>query len=233
MTVVTEQPNLGSVDPAYVAVEIFLAGEGGVRYMGSAVQISTNESIVASQEMSLDPEDGSWTATLVPNNDISPAGTRWARRLRGYGVSPVPTYANVPDSLGTVNWNSLLGSPPDDIPNDDLQVHEAKIGIPTGHLPPGDTDEDFLRWDADLGQWISAAGDGGGGGGEEGFFAFKQEYPVGLVHVVDHNLEYEPAGVYITDSGGNEVVPESIVHNSINRLTVTLRSAFGPTIRLS
>ena len=235
MTVVTETPNLGSVDPEYVAVEIFLAGEGGVRYTGPAVQISTGDTVMAAQEMELDEDDGHWTATLVPNSDISPAGTKWARRLRGYGISPSPIFFDVPNVGGTVSLPDIIEGAPGAIPSDELAAHEAKIGVVGGHLPDGLVDKNILEWDADTSSWqvVGPGGEGGEGGTEEGLFAFKQEYPVGLVHVVDHDLGYEPAGVYITDSGGNEQIPESIVHNSINRLTVTFRFAFGTTIRLS
>lgn len=73
--------------------------------------------------------------------------------------------------------------------------------------------------------YIEGTGGGGGGGGY-----FKIEHPVAQVWVINHNLGYEPGGVFVTDSGGTEWLGE-IEHNSVNQLTITFASAFGGVVR--
>lgn len=100
MTAVTETPELGGVDPEYVSVEVYLAGQDGVR-------------LSPGTEMSLD-ENGTWSMDLEPNADISPSNTVWARRLRGYDVSPTPQYAIVPESATPVVWDTIVVGAPGD-----------------------------------------------------------------------------------------------------------------------
>lgn len=66
----------------------------------------------------------------------------------------------------------------------------------------------------------------------EGIFSFKTEHPVAAVWEVTHNLGYEPAGVFVTDSGGTEWIGE-VEHLNANQLTITFKTAFGGTVRLS
>lgn len=71
-----------------------------------------------------------------------------------------------------------------------------------------------------------------GGAPTDGVFAFSTEYPVAAVWDIIHNLGYEPAGIFVTDSGGMEWIGE-VEHLSINRLTITFKAPFGGTVRLS
>jgi hypothetical protein len=71
-----------------------------------------------------------------------------------------------------------------------------------------------------------------GGIPSEGAFNFSAEHTVSDVWDITHNLGYEPAGVFVTDSGGTEWVGE-VEHLSVNRLTITFKSPFGGTVRLS
>jgi len=66
----------------------------------------------------------------------------------------------------------------------------------------------------------------------EGIFSFKTEHPVAQVWTVNHNLGYEPAGVFVTDSGGTEWIGE-VEHIDANTLTITFKTAFGGTVRVS
>lgn len=145
MTIVTETPDIGNVDPQYVAVEVYLAGEDGER-------------LSPGTEIELDEEDGSWTMELEPNASIVPAGTVYARRLRGYGISGTPTYAIVPDEAGPVDWTTILTDASDDpVDTPALEAHKALKGLPGTHLPadtPGD--QSSLKFDAGTGRWVTA-----------------------------------------------------------------------------
>lgn len=50
--------------------------------------------------------------------------------------------------------------------------------------------------------------------------------------VVLHNLGYFPAGIWITDSGGQDVEGE-VTHDSVNQLTLSFSAAFSGKVLIS
>lgn len=222
MTVVTETPSLGTVDPEYVAVEIYLAGQDGIRMVQPAVQISSGDTIVASIEVELDEDDGSWSEEIIPNTDISPAGTRWARRLRGFDVSPIPVFFNVPDSPTPVAFNTIITGAPGDITDDEaLVAHAAQQGTPGGHLP-GDTpsDGETIVWSTSLGRYVTVPVGAAAPDNANGTILV-----VNTIWVMDHNLGYgtavdlNPSEWYFEDENGDPISPASIDYVNPNRAT--------------
>lgn len=152
MTVIEENIDApGGTDPTNALITIKLKGvRPGVGYTDAPA------SIVGGLEITPD-EDGEWTADLVPNADITPAGTVYQILLQlGGSGNPTRRYISVPDSGGPYTVEELLVDPPESPTPAALAVHAAQQG-PNGHLPDGDPAEgDTILWDESEGVFVYA-----------------------------------------------------------------------------
>lgn len=138
-------------------MSLYLAGENG-QPIGEAYDAAGT--IVQRLDIRSD-DTGDWSEDLVPNEEITPAGTVWARTVSG-GGNDSTTYATVPTGAA-VEWKAILTEPPASLASGALAIHEALRG-PGGHLPDGPPgDNQVPVWDDALQDvvWEDVAGVGG------------------------------------------------------------------------
>jgi hypothetical protein len=164
----------------------------------NAFRISDGAELVSPLSLVSDAT-GFWTTPLEDNLNISPAGSYYEV------VEQVP-----PIYGGTQIWNIYVNGaggrlgqlwssqvpPPPYIP-----VYEGPMG-PQG--PPGPQ---------------------GPAGTSGGFYMHDQSVPAATWTVV-HNLGYNPAGIFVTDSSGSDVEGE-VTYVNTNQLTLTFSAAFS------
>lgn len=97
-------------DPAaHAAVVIRLAGEAGRRITG---YLADDAGTVIAPALLTADADGAWSAELIANELIEPAGTVYAVTERAQGEDPAEHYIDVPAGDGTYNLEELLSGPP-------------------------------------------------------------------------------------------------------------------------
>jgi len=142
-------------------VDLFVAGEGGVRVEDAHV----NGDPVAPITVYTDAEDADWEQDLDPNADITPAGTVWCR-VQSRGGEESAQFALVPDEAGPLNWVDLIVDAPGSILPSEFAVHAAKRGL-GGHLPDTAEDGEVPIWVEDLEVWVAGPVESAGSGATE------------------------------------------------------------------
>lgn len=141
MTVITETLDLpdGTAPSGYV-VTIALAGENGEEIEGFVS--GENTTLVGRVREHL--TDGAWSVDLIPNDDITPAGTVYKRTIEGpsgRGGARWVDYFDVPDAGGPYVLEDRLTDPPGDLPDpqavtlsvlNDALGEIALVAAPTG-----------------------------------------------------------------------------------------------------
>jgi hypothetical protein len=126
MTQVIEDLDLpGGARPA-VVVRIQLAGEGGQPVHGfhGPDETIVGERFLTRRNLGLDVT-GIWTADLVPNADITPAGTVYKISRRTADGNRYDDLISVPESESTLNVSDLLTDPPGALESSALAAHMA------------------------------------------------------------------------------------------------------------
>lgn len=71
------------------------------------------------------------------------------------------------------------------------------------------------------------------GSGSAATASYSETFTAAVSVVINHNLGFQPGGIRVVDSGGDEHVGFVVTHNSINQLTLSFGAAYGGTVYLS
>lgn len=120
MPVVNELLDLPGSGSPTARVVVTLVGAGGVPVEG----FTATATIVG--QLAPTVTAGAWTATLVGNDDITPAGTVYKRTVNGTGIR-VTDYFEVPTSGGPYELADLLTDPPASIATSTYAALAARV----------------------------------------------------------------------------------------------------------
>lgn len=131
MTTVTENVDLpAGVDPTAVVVTLEVVGAGGdpireVYWTGQARTIAGFYQFALSAS-------GTWSESIAPNSELTPAGTAWRRTLTGRQIPVTYEYATVPASGGPYRWDQVLTDAPASITDSALSAHASDTSLHGG-----------------------------------------------------------------------------------------------------
>lgn len=178
MTTVTEDLDLpGGGSPKQVVVSVFLAGEGGDP-LPAGYATADGVTVVGRHQLRPD-DDGTWEIDLVPNDEITPAGTVWGIVLSGSGakVDRTARFIEVPDSGGPYTVEELLVDPPGAIATAQLQAEIERATAAEEALGDGIDAESAARAAADLDARLDALSLPRAGDVTQGLYARSRPTP--------------------------------------------------------
>lgn len=119
-TTITETLRLPSgVAPSQVEVYYGLAGAGGALIEGfDTINLTT----IVAEDSYVEPNGGATTINLTRNDQITPSGTRWRRRIRYQSVDIATDFLSI-TADATKRVDQVLSDPPSAIPGGGLDAH--------------------------------------------------------------------------------------------------------------